>query len=766
MVPLALTPERQGGYLVRYEAAPKKPEMGELGGSGTTAYSGWLQEEYLSELRHPASTEVYDRMRRSDPQVRMTLRAINYPLMQAKWQVKPSEDDPDKGEQIAEFVKRLLFQHMEMTWSDTLRHALLMLPFGFSPMEPVWQSIDRQDTLKGTGAPEKITALQKLAPRLPKSLWTWDGLDTGKLTGITQRLTLGGFRTVSIPIERLVLFVLDQEGDNYEGVSLLRSAYKPWFLKEHTEKIIAAGIERFAMGVPVGSIEGGTGFDPDSDKGKQTLDQLEDILSNIQANERAYFVEVPGVKFRFEVQKIDVQNPLEFVEYCSRQIALNVMLQFMELGNTQSGSKAVATEQRGPFDLQLLGIAEEISQTLNHGPIEALVRYNFGQRPGYPEIQATGITESDQLPLAKVLQALITAGAIVPDDDLEDYLRDVLDLPGRDTKSARVPAVKPSPAPVTLGHDDGCTHTYQESGRPFWRDPTPAERFTAFSQIKYDLDQAKTDFLSRVGETAAEIARALAEDAARLVATGDLDRLLALKPAKLDKLQSKIKGELALLVAYGRQTVKDEHDRARAGESASTIVKERQAGDRGYLRWAQLTTAAVAAFQAIKSRRQAEAIAAALDAAVTDEGLRLIRTGADEASATAVLTDAATKASDRSVIYAAGVLISEAFALGRGEETRAEAEAGGIVDATYSALLDDVVCDACRARDGEVYLPTDSEFEDFAAGNSGECAGADRCRCVLVYRFADEAAPAVIDWLPGDNPDVVMPGYDPFDSAG
>jgi predicted transcriptional regulator YdeE len=57
--------------------------------------------------------------------------------------------------------------------------------------------------------------------------------------GITQQLdaplTTGpnkGQSNVSIPAQKLVIFTHRREGDNYEGRSSLRSAYKHWFFKD------------------------------------------------------------------------------------------------------------------------------------------------------------------------------------------------------------------------------------------------------------------------------------------------------------------------------------------------------------------------------------------------------------------------------------------------------------------------------------------------------------------------------------------------------
>ena len=55
----------------------------------------------------------------------------------------------------------------------------------------------------------------------------------------------------SIPAAKLLMFSFRREGDNYEGVSVLRSAYKHWYLKDSMYKFDAVRHERQSVGIPV-----------------------------------------------------------------------------------------------------------------------------------------------------------------------------------------------------------------------------------------------------------------------------------------------------------------------------------------------------------------------------------------------------------------------------------------------------------------------------------------------------------------------------------
>ena len=427
------------GLDVRRHAAKAPVETTkEVGRSGTIVYGGQLRDEYLSTLQGRAAAEIYDQMRRSDAQVMMMLRAISLPILRSEWTVKPSEDDPKRGEEIAAMVKKNLVDGVGMSrpWSQVLHEALLCLPFGFSPMEKVY-GLDRK---------RRVVNLRKLALRHPRTVNAWRGLDRGELEGIEQWLwNAQGLPTSNpfIPIEKLCVFINQREGDNWEGISILRPCYKHWWVKETLEKIDAAGHERMSIGIPVAKLDGTVG-NPD-----EQAETWAEILSNLQAMERNYIIEMPGTTFRFEVVgktgSASGSPLLQSINYHARMIAVAGLVQFMELGNTQSGSRAVASEQSGPFDLELMAIQQNLCETFNSFVIPELVTYNFGEREGYPQLEAGGISETDTAGLATFLSSLIKVKAITPDDELEKYLRNAAKLPGPDVATTRKPAAPTNP---------------------------------------------------------------------------------------------------------------------------------------------------------------------------------------------------------------------------------------------------------------------------------------------------------------------------------
>lgn len=385
----------------------------ELGGTGTIIVSGILsQADYNADLTGWKRIEIFDQMRKGDATVRLGLAAIKQPLLSAGWYVKPgkegAEDDP-----YVTLIDEELFHNPNFTFIQFLRQALLLCDYGSSFFEKVWRK--RADGQIGW---------KKFAPRLPKTIWRYT-LQDGVTPGITQILPTGG--NVEIPQWKLLMFVNEIEGANYEGNSLLRPAYKPWYYKETLYKIDAIASERQGMGVPI--IQVPAGADP-KDKLK-----AKEIARNMRVNETAY-IDLP---IGFSVSYIDtkakeLKNVHEMVLHHDRQILKAFLAHFLDMGTTQSrGTASLSDDQSELFLVSLKYIAALISEQMNYA-IHELIDMNFtgSNKPKpneYPELSVGGIGQVDYAMLAQSLQQLVSSGVVLPDAQLEKYVRQTMDLP-------------------------------------------------------------------------------------------------------------------------------------------------------------------------------------------------------------------------------------------------------------------------------------------------------------------------------------------------
>jgi len=396
--------------------------VNELWASGTKIFGGWIMEEYNPELTGWTGLKKYDEMRKSDAQIFATLLAMELPIRSTLWSIEPGETEQADGEYIitdqdyiiSNFVEKALFEKMEITWDDFLRQVLTMLPFGFSLFEKVF---------KFDG--DKIV-LKKLAQRLPWSIMKWETAD--HQAGVQQSLWTqapNGNSMPSIPADKLVRFTFRQEWDNYEGVSVLRSAYKHWFIKDALYKFDAVKHERQSVWIPVITMP----------KGATAADkaEAEAILENLSSTESTYIV-LPGEDWKFEFAdlKAGTQSKMdESIAHHNREISKNILAQFLELWASGAWSYALSEDQSSLFLLSLTAIAKQIAEKLNRDLIKQLVDLNFtlSENQSYPKLKYNKLGEVDYTKLSSALSTLAGGGLITPDEDLEDYLRDVFDLP-------------------------------------------------------------------------------------------------------------------------------------------------------------------------------------------------------------------------------------------------------------------------------------------------------------------------------------------------
>jgi phage gp29-like protein len=392
-----------------------RSELG-FGGSGV----GYLltnlgADEYLPELSFPRSIAVYTRMRRSDATVQALELAITLPIRATDWDVQPASDDPTAKE-AADLVYDNLFGGMTHTFDDFLRDALLALFYGFTVFEKVFE--ERDDYI----------VWRKFAPRHPQTIERFLFDETGGLAGVRQVGfdPQGRFRQVDIPIEKLLVFIWRRELGNPYGVSVLRAAYKHWFLKDLAYKLQAIALERWAVGIPVGKVPAGT-----SEQDKQTFLQM---LEAMRGHERAamvlpedYSVELIGA----EAGQRANQAFVEAIQHHDTMIVKAVLAQFLNLGMGDVGSWALSRDHSQLFLMGLNSVAQWFADHINRYAIPQLCRLNFGEDfTDFPELTFADLRLVLQREvLAEAVSKLVQTGILTPDRSLQEWVRDVFDLP-------------------------------------------------------------------------------------------------------------------------------------------------------------------------------------------------------------------------------------------------------------------------------------------------------------------------------------------------
>lgn len=412
-------------------AAPKQVTLHvePTGTSGTEIYAGYFSEEYLQKLRGTPAADLWDQMRRSDPKIKMVLSAVKNPILGAHWTVQPGMEG-DEFKKQAELIEQILFKDLDQSWTQTLREMLTHLDFGYSLFEVLHKPVI------GNKRFGNYNSLSKLAFRSQRTIERWN-LDptNGKLISISQYAYGDLQKTVDIPAEFLLMFVNEKEGDNYEGVSALRPCYGPWYRKKEYLRLMAIGIEKFAIPTPFMKVPAGKEASPEFARAKTVLQQY-------TSHQKQYILYPEGFDLDFKETTFDASKLRDAIDKENVEISHAFLENFLELGSSGTGSYALGTDLSDFFLMGIEHIANNICETINRELIPEMIKLNFGPQEAYPELKCTGIKDKPGKELAEIMKLLVEARIVTPDADLEKDSREKYGLPKKaETVALPAPSV-------------------------------------------------------------------------------------------------------------------------------------------------------------------------------------------------------------------------------------------------------------------------------------------------------------------------------------
>lgn len=406
----------------------------EIGRIGQRRYGGTLYEEFLPELRGKRGIAVYDEMASNDDVVGAILFAIEMLVRQSPWNVEPGGDTA-KDKEAAEFVKSCM-DDMQDTWIDTISEILSFLTFGWSFHEIVYKR--RMGRTKDPRTKSKyndgLVGWRKLPIRSQETLYQWEYDDEDNLLGMTQ-LAPPHWTMCTIPIAKALLFRTKSRKNNPEGKSILRNAYRSWFFKKRIQEIEGIGIERDLAGFPVLYAPDGMdiwGEDEDMVKNRA---RLEKMVKSIRRDEMEGLV----LPYGYELKLLSSGGSRQFdtnniIERYDTRIAMTTLADFIFLGHQKNGSFALSSDKTELFAMAIGAYLDIICETFNSQGIPSLMDINGEHFKGitdYPKMTHGDIEDADIAKVASFIKDMTGIGVLVPDDGLEDYIRQVGHLPER-----------------------------------------------------------------------------------------------------------------------------------------------------------------------------------------------------------------------------------------------------------------------------------------------------------------------------------------------
>lgn len=708
---------------------PLKPPTSVRGHVSSYDHATMLEElvvDLPADLIWPTSTITYATMRR-EARLSAVLAGWGLQLRRAQWQLNPAGCRPEVVRLVADDLGLMVAGRDEpeaarvkgVSWSEHLRAALMALIYGHSGFE---LSAEMRD-----GA-ARLVGLYERPP------WTVGDIHvdpkSGGFLGITQDSPAGSNRPPQIPADRMAWYVREREGTNWAGTSLLKPAFPAWLVKREMLRTAAIAHRRWSAGVPVVEALPGTNPTP------AQMSEAQALASAARAGDQAGVSTPPGFAMKILGITGSVPDTTAFIEFLNREMATSALMQHIDLGNTQSGSRALGTAFIDSFTLALESEAEAVADVATRQIAARIVEWNWGADEPVPRVVVSGIGSRREV-TAESLQLLMSSGALAADPGLEEWVRREYRLPARteprpvQTTGTDLPnrdqdeddadqEGEPAPPPVRASRRLPRREAPGQLALPVLAaagDLTELEQQSAadFAAIAAELDNAQQELAAQWPELAAPVVAALTAAAVTAVTAGTVADLgsLAVPAGAITAAVSAV-GDVMLSLA-----------RSAAARAAAELR-------------AQGVRVKTGTPDANRVRGNAEAIVRVIASGYATGAGRVALTygpGADPdtvAGAVRQHLDDLSQVRDGGpggwVATNLGGALHQASSAGRAA-TFAKAPAG--TRWTISAVNDRNVCQPCTADAGRTFTRLADAQAALPAGNPA-CLGGLRCRCALI----------------------------------
>lgn len=708
--------------------------------------NGLEQLEDVPALMWPNSNRTYHVMR-SDPQVDALTKAVRFPLQKLKWVIKPNGAKDEVVEDVSSQLQLpiqgnndpfILRGRKRFDHDDHLRLALLApLAYGHMPFAMAGDII--AETL--------MWKLRRLSVRMPHTIMKFDIASDGGLNAIYQAGAATQMNGIKISINEMIMYVWEREGGNWAGRSMLRPLYKPWLLKDRDLRVNAMKNERFGLGIPTGTAP--PGGDPAD---------YQKMASAIRASENGGAGLPNGASLDWKGVSGGLPDILASIRMHDESMARSFLAMLLQLGQTETGSRALGDTFQDFFKDSLLAIAKWYCGFTNNYLIEDIVDWNWGE-----DEQAPLLGWEDESSLStEDLANLVQSGALVVDAEVQQWIRGQVGAP--DYTGGAPIVIKPPAEPVAADRSvttrkrkpatvhshaahDQKTHgrrtkkVADEPNEPLVKitHASLAEQAVCGSSQTRDSEtighrepnevevKAKTDF--------AKIQKAWQNALAKLV-----DDFTDVREEQLDDLYAQVEaaveaGDTVALANIGTTIIGDEvildHLESMAATSISDALSE--AKKQG------VTLPAVTVDDlAVGLKARAEAVGTLMARSVSDSAARqaLLRFGVGALDPAEVAAGVIDHLESLSVSHVNDVL-GGALTQAQNTARRAVMDQADVVFIYSSELLDQNTCTNCSDVDGTEYKKMADADKDYPAGGFKDCLGGPRCRGTLVAVYEE-----------------------------
>ena len=276
--------------------------------------------------------------------------------------------------------------------------------------------------------------------RSQDTLYRWQFDDHGGIQGVEQLAPPHYYHT-TIPAEKFLLFRTTSFKNNPEGRSILRGAYRSWYMKKNIENIEAIGVERDLAGIPMAEVPPEILASSASTAQKALLSAIQTMVTNVRRDEQEGLVfprafDVNGNElYKFSLLSTGGSRQFDtdkIIQRYDQRMAMSALADFLLLGQgaNAQGSWAMHSDKTKLFAQSIGAFLDIICETFNRFAIPRLMALNDFQISDFPKIMHGDLVAQDLKELGEYINKLAISGMpMFPDEDLENHLKELANLP-------------------------------------------------------------------------------------------------------------------------------------------------------------------------------------------------------------------------------------------------------------------------------------------------------------------------------------------------
>ena len=366
------------------------------------------RDDLFTDLPEERVLAKYDKMRREDSELRALIRNVKLPIRAANYAIECEDDE------VREFCERqvgIAEEDNNIDFQQFLVDALTYLDFGYVIFEYQSAIVDN-----------RYLELTEISLRPVRTIQEFI-MDRGRVSGVVQQTANRGEVTID---DNVMHMSFESEGNDPAGRSLLEPCVNDYDAKVELERLSQLHARRFAVGVPVIYFDEDKTSPSQEAKYEQTLkDYAAGNLAGLLLPNHAELsiAGIDGTGDRFDT--------LPKIQFHNQQMAKAFLSQLIELGTTQTGSRALGEADSTNFFNGIKAIADQICEKVTNDILVPLVEENFaGDIP--VQLRATDVLPEDNSAQLDNIQKFLASKILGTNEEQREFIRELLELPPGD----------------------------------------------------------------------------------------------------------------------------------------------------------------------------------------------------------------------------------------------------------------------------------------------------------------------------------------------